>query len=121
MNGDLAGFGFPFRIAAGGVTRAAGFDKVEQNVRHLLGTRLGERPMLRSYGGGVHHRLQEPADGTLRALVKHDIEGALRAYAPDVRLTAPVSVSVSEEQLTIVIQYLADPQDVLRRIELQVP
>ncbi len=121
MNADLVGFGFPFRIAAGGVARAAGLDKVEQNVRHLLGTRLGERPMLRSYGGGVHQRLQDPADGTLRALVKHEIEVALRAYAPDVRLGAPISVSVSEEQLTIVIEYSADPHDVLRRVELQVP
>jgi phage baseplate assembly protein W len=121
VNGQLLGFGFPFRIAAGGVARAAGADKVDQNVRHLLGTGLGERPMLRTYGGGVHHRLQDPADGTLRALVKHDIEGALRSYAPDVQLTGPISVSVVEEQLTVVIQYLANPQDVLRRIELQMP
>jgi phage baseplate assembly protein W len=62
----LAGLGFPFRIRAGGVVRAAGFDKLDQDVRHLLGTRVGERVLRRGYGGGVHHRVQEPNDATLQ-------------------------------------------------------
>ena len=121
MNEQLVGFAFPFRIVNGGVSRASGFEKIEQNVRHLLGTRLGERVMLRTYGGGVHQRLQEPNDTTLSALIKHEMEQALRIFMPEVRLTAPIRLVAHEEELTIVVEYVADPQDVVRRLELQLP
>lgn len=123
MNEQLTGFAFPFRfdIEKGGVGRADGFQKIEQNVHHLLSTRLGERVMLRTYGGGVHQRLQTPNDSTLRALVKHEIEEALQAYMPEVRLVAPIKVSSREEELTIILEYRADPRDVVRRLELQLP
>jgi phage baseplate assembly protein W len=120
MSTQLEGIAFPFRIERG-VNRARGFDKIEQNVRHLLSTRLGERAMLRSYGGGVHHRLQEPNDSTMRALIKHEIEQALRAFMPEVRLTAPIRISASESEMTVVVEYIADPQDVVRRLTLQIP
>src|SRR5262245_2358919 len=121
MSAELAGFAFPFRVTGGGVARGRGFAKIEQNVRHLLGTRLGERPMLRTYGGGVHHRLQASHDATLRTLVQREIEDALRTYLPEARLTAPVQVFGQESELTIVLEYVADPRDVVRRLELQVP
>ncbi len=121
VNAPLLGFAFPFRIAGGGISRAQDFEKIEQNVLHLLSTRLGERVMLRTYGGGVHHRLQSPNDATLRALVKHEIEQALRLYMPEVQLTAPIQLSSDEEELTIIVEYVADPQDVVRRLELQIP
>jgi len=120
MSTQLEGIAFPFRIERG-VNRARGFDKIEQNVRHLLSTRLGERAMLRAYGGGVHHRLQEPNDSTMRALIKHEIEQALRAFMPEVRLTAPIRISASESEMTVVVEYMADPQDVVRRLTLQIP
>jgi phage baseplate assembly protein W len=120
MSAPLVGFAFPFRIAAGGVAQARDFEKIEQNVRHALSTRLGERLMLRTYGGGVHHRLQSPNDATLRALVRHEIEQALRVHLPEVRLTAPLRFESREEELSIVIEYTADPRDVTRRLELSI-
>jgi phage baseplate assembly protein W len=90
-------------------------------VRHLLSTRLGERVLLRSYGGGVHARLQEASSTTLRALLKHEIEQALRDFMPDLQLAAPIVVRARAEELTIVIEYRADPQDMVRRLELQIP
>jgi phage baseplate assembly protein W len=120
MDRPLRGFAFPFRIA-GGVQRATGFEKIEHNVRHLLSTRLGERVLLRTYGGGVHHRLQSPNDGTLRALIKHEIEQAFRLYMPEVQLTAPIRLEAVEAELTIIIEYKADPQEVVRRLQLQIP
>jgi phage baseplate assembly protein W len=121
MNAPLLGFAFPFRIVGGGVGRALDFEKIEQNVRHVLSTRLGERLMLRTYGGGVHHRLQSPNDATLRALVRHEIEQALRVHLPEVRLTSPLRLDSREEELTIVIEYTANPRDLVRRLELRVP
>jgi phage baseplate assembly protein W len=121
MSERLVGFGFPFRITNGGINRARDFEKIAQNLRHLLSTRLGERIMLRNYGGGVHHRLQQPNDATFRALIKHEIEQGLRVYMPDVRLTAPIQVNATESSVTIVIEYTANPRDVVRRVELEIP
>jgi len=121
MTKELTGFAFPFRIKNGGVSRSRGIEKIEQNLRHLLSTRLGERVMLRTYGGGVHHRLQEPNEATLRALIKHEIEQGLRRYMPEVQLTAPIRLASRESELTIVIEYTANPQDVVRRLELHIP
>ncbi|KAM3090255.1 GPW/gp25 family protein [Phormidesmis sp. 146-35] len=120
-NHALMGFAFPFRITNGGIERSQGFDKIEDNVRHLLSTRLGERVMLRTYGGGVHHRLQAPNSTTLGALIKHEIEQALRTYMPEVKLTAPIRIRTVESELSIVVEYTAAPQDVIRRLELQIP
>jgi phage baseplate assembly protein W len=120
MNEPLTGFAFPFRFV-GGVKRATHFEKIEHNVRHLLSTRLGERVMRRTYGGGVHHRLQSPNDATLRALIKHEIEQGLQLYLPEVQLTAPIRLTSREAELTILIEYRADPQDVVRRLQLQIP
>jgi len=121
MNESLIGFAFPFRIVNGGVRRTEGFEKIEQNVRHLLSTRLGERVMGRGYGGGVHHRLQEPNDATLRTLIKHELEQALRLYMPEARLITPIQVTSQGEELTITIEYRAEPRDVVRRLELEIP
>ncbi|XXT15200.1 GPW/gp25 family protein [Sorangium sp. So ce429] len=120
-NPVLSGFGFPFRIERGGVARAEGSDKVEQDVRHLLSTRLGERLMRRGYGGGVHRRVQDPNVTTLRALVKREIEDALRLHMPAVRLIAPIRVASAEEELRITIEYAVNPLDVARSLELRIP
>lgn len=119
MTSQLMGFAFPFRIENGSVARSSGVKKVEEDVRHLLSTRLGERLMLRGYGGGVHHRLQDPNAGTLRALVKREIEDALLAYLPEVRLVAPIRVSSVEQELRITLEYLVEPRDVVRQLELR--
>jgi phage baseplate assembly protein W len=119
MNERLTGFAFPFRVD-GGVKRARDFEKIEQNVRHLLSTRLGERPMLRTYGGGVHHRLQAPNDETLSALIEYEIEQALLLYLPEVQLVAPLTLTTREEELRITLEYRADPQEAIRRLQITV-
>ena len=120
MPETLTGIAFPFRIL-GGVARSSDAAKVESDVLQLVGTRVGERIMLRSYGGGVHHRLQEGNDSTLRALIKHDIEQGLRTFMPEVQLTAPLRVAGGEDELRITILYRADPLDVVRRLEIRLP
>lgn len=135
MSDRLMGFAFPFRITPprpplppgpsvprnGGVARATGLTKIEQNLRHLLGTRIGDRAMLRTYGGGAHALLHEPNDETTRTLLRHDLELALRQFLPEARLTAPLAVRVVNEQLTVAIEYVAAPGDVARRFTLELP
>lgn len=124
MSSDLMGFGFPFRIVRqqpsglGGIGRVSGTDKIEQDLQQLLGTRLGERTMLRGYGGGAQALLQEPNSGTVRALFKHDVERALALFLPDARLTAPIGIVADQETIRVSIQYVAAPDQVVQRLTL---
>jgi phage baseplate assembly protein W len=120
MNEQLAGFAFPFRINVG-IERARGGQKIKANLRHLLATRLGERVMLRGYGGGVQQHLQAAHDSTLRALVKHEIEEALRIFMPEIELVAPLRITNTEAVMTIEIEYRANPDSVVQGLKLELP
>jgi len=127
MSTPLLGLAFPFRIAASGpgdtarlagVARSVGPDKLRDDVRALLLTRTGERVMRRDYGSRIERLRQEPNSTALRALVRHEIEQALRIHLPEVRITSPVQLAVDESQLTIAFEYAADPRDVVQRLEV---
>ncbi|MEU6232935.1 GPW/gp25 family protein [Kitasatospora sp. NPDC047058] len=117
MTDRLMGWGFPFRIrTGGGVERAEDFAKVEADLRHLLASGTGERAMLRTYGAGIRHRLQEPNAAPMHALLRHDIEQSLRRYMPHVRLTVPVTVSADGAELIVTLEYTVHPRDAVRRL-----
>jgi phage baseplate assembly protein W len=120
MNERLTGISFPFRIK-GGVVRASGVEKIKANLRHLLGTRLGERTMLRTYGSGIHKHLQEPDNAMLRALVMHEIEEALRLFMPEIELTRAIRISGAEAMLRVTVEYIINPRSEIQRLELQLP
>lgn len=111
----------PFRIADGGVRQSTGPQKIADDLRHLLSTRLGERLLRRDYGGGVQHRLQQPNDHTLRTLVRHEIEQALRNHLPQARLTSPVRLTHDESELTVTFDYAIDSAEVAQRVALKLP
>lgn len=122
MSNLPSGLTFPFRInARGGVKTTSGAAKVAQNLRHLLSTRLGERVMLRGYGCGVRRRVHDPNDAALRNLIRHEIEEALRAYLPELRLIAPIRISTEEQVLSVVLEYTLSPLDAAQRTVVQIP
>jgi phage baseplate assembly protein W len=117
----LRGLSFPFRIEGGGVASSSDDRKIAEDVAHLISVRLGERTMLREYGGGAQARREQPNSPALAALVRHELELALRTFMPDLRLTAPLAVVASEGRMTVSIEYVAAPGDVIRRLEVQLP
>ncbi|MFZ3566657.1 GPW/gp25 family protein [Streptomyces sp. BH097] len=117
----LRGMSMPFRIEGGHVRQSTGADKVADDLRHLLSTRLGERLLRRTYGGGVQHRLQQPNDHTLRTLIRHEIEQALRAHLPLARLTSPVRLTHDESELTVAFDYVIDSHAVAQHVALTLP
>lgn len=131
MSERLVGFAFPFRVAdadvppgtprTAGVARSVDADKVRDDVAHLLGTRIGERLMARSYGGGIHGLLQEPSTTTMRAIARHDLQQALRLFLPELRIVSPIEVSGEESELRIAFDYAADPRDIVHRLEVTIP
>jgi phage baseplate assembly protein W len=109
MTAPLRGIAFPFRVVGGRVAQSSGPAKIADDLRHLLGTRLGERVLNRAYGGGVHHRLQDPDDQVLRTLIRHEIEAALRTFLPQARLSGPVRLRGGDGELTVAFDYHVDP------------
>jgi phage baseplate assembly protein W len=89
MIDDIAGPAFPFRIdpATGGVAWAFGSDKLRQNVRLVLGTRCGERPMLREYGTRIQSLVHNPNDGVMVELLQTQAQQALLQFEPRVLVT----------------------------------
>jgi hypothetical protein len=68
----------------------------------------------------VHQRLQEVSDPTLAALVRYEVEQALRLHLPDVRVIGGVGVEARESTLEVSFDYVASPDDLVRRVELTV-
>jgi hypothetical protein len=120
MTAPRAGVAFPFRLSAGRLEGTAGAAKLAEDLRHLLATRTGERPMLRSYGGALHHYRQAPNDATLRALFRHEVEQAIRVFMPEIRLVAPVGVAGREDLVRVTIHYAVEGDPVPRQLELEV-
>ena len=106
MVDDVSGFGFPFRIdpQTGGVAWSSGEEKIRQNVMLVLGTRLGERPMLREYGTQLHALVREPNDGVLADLVRTQARQALLRWEPRVMIT-DASVQQTEDELHLRLGY----------------
>jgi phage baseplate assembly protein W len=109
MNGDqtIRGFAFPFRIdpRTGGVATTAGPSKLKENLTHLLQTRVGERLMVREYGGGVHQLLHENINSGLIAVARHQIGRAMLRFEPRV-LPQEISVIQHEGTLYLRLQYI---------------
>ena len=90
MADQIRGFAFPFRIdpATGGVATTQDLDKLRQNVRVLLGTRLSERPMLPDYGTPLAGLVHDPNDDVLADLARHQAVRALLRWEPRLIVTA---------------------------------
>ncbi|MFN3241094.1 MAG: GPW/gp25 family protein [Planctomycetota bacterium] len=106
MTDPIKGLSLPFRIdpASGGVQSATGDQKIKMNLRSLLGTRHGERPMLRDFGSRIHslvHELNDPA--LARSITKH-LQESLLGWERRVFVTDTATQSI-EGQLHVVLRY----------------
>ncbi len=109
MTGDsqLRGLSFPFRVDArsGGMAITEGPDKLKENLKHLLLTRIGERLMSREYGGGVTQLLHENINDGLIGVARHQITRAIIRYEPRI-LPQEVTVIPNEGQLFLRVIYI---------------
>ena len=107
MADQIRGFAFPFRIdpASGGVAQAEGLDKIRQNVRVLLGTRTGERPMLPTYGTPLAGLVQDPNDDVLADAAQSLVQKALLRWEPRILLTG-ASIGRHEGEVHMRLDYV---------------
>lgn len=78
----ITGIAFPFRFTgSGGVatstTSQDEFTHLEEDIKQLLNTRLGERPFRPTYGTELYTNVFNPEDETTVALIESNIRDAL--------------------------------------------
>jgi uncharacterized protein len=98
------GWGFP--VAPGERDRAlplaAGPEKVRQAILAILDTEPGERLMRPTFGCGLRRYLMSPNSVATRALIRHDVETALDAWEPRIRLDGVEVVPGDDPALVLV-------------------
>jgi phage baseplate assembly protein W len=104
---DATGMAFPFRIdpKTGGVAWSSGADKIREDLSLLLGTRIGERPMLRDFGTNIHSLVHETADDVTADLLRRQAHEALVRWERRVIVTQ-AQVDTSEDQLRLLLNYI---------------
>lgn len=105
---DPSGAAFPFRIdpATGGVAITAGEQKIRDDLRVLLGTRLGERPMLRDFGTRIHALVHEPDDDVTADLLRKQAHEAVVRWEQRVVVTR-ADIDRTDGELRLVLGYVA--------------
>src|SRR5262245_33832699 len=80
---------------------------VEQGIRIVLSTALGERVMRPSFGCGIHDLVFAPNSAATRGLAEHHVREALELWEPriDVLDVKAVTSGDEDEQLLIGIHY----------------
>lgn len=112
----ISGPAFPFHIdeRTGGVAWASEEDKLRHNVQVILGTRQGERPMLRDFGTRVHSLVHDVSDDVLADLLQDQVRKGLLAWEPRIVITdVQILRSAAEVRLRVVYARITDavPQE----------
>lgn len=106
MSDPISGLKFPFRFAAdGGLSLSAGAEKLRQNVMLILGTRHGERAMLRDFGTKIASLVHDPNDDVLGDLIRNQARDALLNWEPRVLVTDS-EIRHREGELTLTLTYV---------------
>lgn len=94
------GLRMPFRPNGGRLEWITGMDLVRQSIETILDTEPGERVMLPAFGCGLRRYLMAANSVPTRAAIQQDVENALTAWEPRIRV---VEVSVIPgEQPTLI-------------------
>jgi phage baseplate assembly protein W len=87
--GDFLGVGWAFPVSIdtrGRLALARGERDIEQAIRMILMTPLGQRIMRPEFGCRIHELAFEPNDGSTAGLAAHYVEQALSFWEPRIRV-----------------------------------
>jgi phage baseplate assembly protein W len=99
MSGDFigAGWAFPLRTdSTGGIALVSHEREIEESIRLILGTAIGERPMRPEFGCGIHDYIFAPTDATTAGRIAYEVRASLRRWEPRIEV-ADVIVDVAED------------------------
>jgi phage baseplate assembly protein W len=99
---DVRGAAFPFRIepATGRVALTEGEAKIRDDVKLVIGTRLGERPMFRGFGTRIPGLVHDPNDEVVVELAAKQAVEALLQWEPRIVVTGS-SVEPSDDPAVV--------------------
>jgi uncharacterized protein len=119
MIDDVSGPAYPFRIdsTTGGVAWASGSAKLRQNIQLILGTRVGERPMIRNFGTQIHSLVHDPNDDVLAELLQTQAQQAILQFEPRVLVTQ-TKVLQSEGEVRMLLNYTFTTEPVADQLVL---
>lgn len=82
------GWSFPLRLdGSGSFALSTGEQDVDEAIRLILGTALGERPMRPEYGCGIHDLVFDTIDGGLAGRVAAEVSASLTRWEPRIEVT----------------------------------
>jgi phage baseplate assembly protein W len=82
-----SGWGFPLRVnARGGLALASGAQDVDESIRIILSTPVGERRMRPRFGCGVHDLTFATNDPATHGLIRYHVLQALALWEPRIEL-----------------------------------
>jgi len=104
---DVRGAAYPFQIdpVTGRVEWSEGSEKIAENVRIILATRRGERPMNRDFGASVQELVHEPNDGGLGRLIVKMAREALMQFEPRI-VVLDAAVQQRHGELVLELRYI---------------
>lgn len=116
---DVRGPAFPPRIDAGtgGFAMAAGVEKIRQDLRVLLTTRLGDRALARDYGTRLPSIVHDPNDDILADVAVRQTEEAVLRWEPRITVT---SIDIEREpdlgEVHLALNYRLIPEQTAGRL-----
>ncbi len=100
------GMAFPLRIHAfGAMSMAEGADNIEQGMRAILGTAIGERVMRPLFGCRIHDYVFHPNSPTTAGFVAFYVREALEKWEPRIRDVEVSAAPDGASQLNVTIRY----------------
>lgn len=107
------GWSFPpvFDQETGTVEMVSNVEDINQSLKILLSTSLGERVMQPSYGCNLDDYMFESLNSSLIGIIKHHVENAILYYEPrivaeKVDVTSADSFDLIEGRFTISVEYV---------------
>src|SRR5688500_6480329 len=102
-----AGWAFPLRVdASGGMALVRREQELEESIRLVLGTALGERPMRPEYGCAIHDYVFAPADATTAGRVAYEVRASLERWEPRIEVV-DVEVTVDPDDASVLYIYVS--------------
>ena len=99
-----AGWAFPLRTdARGGIALVGGEREIEESIRLILGTALGERPMRPEFGCRIHEEVFSGIDAATTGRIAQHVRAALDRWEPRIDVS---DVGVSLDAVDSAVLYI---------------
>ena len=105
------GFAFPMRVnATGGIAMVGDHQELEESIRLILGTAVGERPMRPLFGCRVHDRVFDAINIRTFTAVREDVEEALEMWDPRIDVTDVIVTRHPDYESALLIEIRYTPR-----------